>query len=248
MSQSQVFSQQEIERLSRQLEMLQKDAELERLYAVDKERRNQETKEDRLSKQLDATLKKLERAEEQIEHVHQREEHVHQREEHALLQFHDEASNHSGPVVPSSEPEITASHESLWLPLEHPPALTPLSITPSMEPVIIHGLSTVSSPTDEVISHSTQSYQVALAGLSSIPSVTDLISDSTQSHVITNSAVSPLQLPVFSMATVVTQSERVLEMGKPYSLTTIPIATPSVSWTGQRPLPLSCSSRQIVAS
>ena len=54
-----------------------------------------------------------------------------------------------------------------------------------MEPVIIPGLSTVSSPTDGVMSHSTQSYQVALAGLSSIPSVTNLISDSAQSHVIT---------------------------------------------------------------
>ena len=200
LSQSQVFSQQEIERLSRQLEMLH--AELERVHAVNEERRKWETKEDRLSKQLDATLKKLERAEEQIEHVHQR-------EEHGLAQSHDETSNHSGPVVPSSEPEteITASHESLWLPPEHPPVLTPLSITPSMEPVIIPGLSTVSSPTDGVMSHSTQSYQVALAGLSSIPSVTNLISDSAQSHVITNSAVSPLQLPVFSMATVATQSE-----------------------------------------
>ena len=47
LSQSQVFSQQEIERLSRQLEMLQKDAELERLHAVNEERRKWETKEDR---------------------------------------------------------------------------------------------------------------------------------------------------------------------------------------------------------
>ena len=186
-----------------------------------------------MSKQLDATLKKLERAEEQIEHVWQH-------EEHALTQSHDEASNYSGSVIPSSEPEteITASHESLWLPPEHPPVLTPLSIIPSMEPVTITELS-------RVMSHSTQSYQVALAGLSSIPSVTDLISDSTQSHVITNSAVSPLQLPVLSMATVATQSERVLEMRQPYSLTTIPIATSSVSWTRQRPLSLSCSSCQI---
>ena len=78
--------------------------------------------------------KRRSRAEEQIEHVRQR-------EEHALLQSHDEASNHSGPVVPSSEPEIeiTASHESLWLPSEHLPAPTPLPITPSMEPVIIPG-------------------------------------------------------------------------------------------------------------
>ena len=64
--------------------MLQKDAELERLHAVNEERRKWETKEDRLSKQLDATLKKLERAEEQIEHVRQH-------EEHALPQSHDEA-------------------------------------------------------------------------------------------------------------------------------------------------------------
>ena len=54
LSQNQVFSQQEIEQLSRQLDMLQKDAELERLCTVDEERRKWETKEDRLNRQLDA--------------------------------------------------------------------------------------------------------------------------------------------------------------------------------------------------
>ena len=56
-------------------------------------------------------------------------------------------------------------------------------------------------------------HAVTLGGLSSIPNVTDLISDSAQSHVIvTNSPVSSMQSPVFSMATVTTQSERVLGM------------------------------------
>ena len=59
LSQNQVFSQQEIEQLSHRLEMLQKDAELERLRTVDEERRKWETKEDRLNRQLDAALKKL---------------------------------------------------------------------------------------------------------------------------------------------------------------------------------------------
>ena len=59
LSQNQVFSQQEIKQLSHRLEMLQKDAELKRLPTVDEERRKWETKEDRLSKQLDAALKKL---------------------------------------------------------------------------------------------------------------------------------------------------------------------------------------------
>ena len=90
------------------------------------------------------------------------------------------------------------------------------------------------------MSRSTQSYPVTLAEPSSIPSVTDLItSDSAQSRVIVTER--PPQLPVFSMATVTTQSEQVKTMRQPYSL----ITTPSVSWTGQRP-PLSCCSRQIV--
>ena len=184
------------------------------------------------------TLKKLERAEEQIERVRQC-------EGHALPQSRDEASNHSGSVVPSPEPqtEITSSHESLRLPSEYPPALMPLSITHSVEPVTLPGLSTVPSLTDVIMSRSTQSYPVTLAEPSSIHSATDLItSDSIQSRVIvTESTVRPLQLPVFSMATVTTQSEQVMAMRQPYSL----ITSPSVSWTGQRP-PLSCSSRQIV--
>lgn len=181
--------------------MLQKDAELERLRTVDEERTKWEAKEDRLSKQLNAALKKLERAEEQIECVCQC-------EEHALLQSRDKASNYSGSVVlsPESETEVTTSHESLGLPSKHPPALMPLSTTHSVEPVTLPGLSNVSSLTDVVMSHSTQSYPVTLAGLTSIPSVTDLItSGPASSHVIhTESAVSPLQLPAFSMATVTT--------------------------------------------
>ena len=132
LSQNQAFSQQEVEQLSLQLEMLQKHAELERLCTVDEERRKWEIKGDQLSKQLDAALKKLERAEEQIEHVCQC-------EELALPQSRDEASNHSGSVVPSpeSQTEVTSSHESLRLPSEYPPALMPLSITHSVEPVTL---------------------------------------------------------------------------------------------------------------
>ena len=71
------------------------------------------------------------------------------------------------------------------------------------------GLSTVSSLTDVVMSHSTESYPITLAGLSS---VTHLISDSAQSHVIvTNSAVNPLQLPMFTLVTVTTESEQYWE-------------------------------------
>ena len=170
LSQNQVFSQQEIEQLLRRLEMLQKDAELERLCTVDEERRKWETKEDRLSRQLDAALKKLERTEEQIERIRQY-------EGHALPQSRDEASNHSGPVVPSPEPEteVTTSQESPWLPSEHPPVLMPLAISHSVESVTVPGLSSVSSLIDMIMSHSTQSYPVTLSGLSSVPSVTDLI-------------------------------------------------------------------------
>ena len=59
LSQCQMFSQQEIEQLSHWMEILQKDAEIERLHAVDEEIRKWETKEDRLSKQLDIALNKL---------------------------------------------------------------------------------------------------------------------------------------------------------------------------------------------
>ena len=238
LSQNQVFSQQEIEQLSRRLDMLQKDAELERLRTVDEERRKWETKEDRLNRQLDAALKKLERAEEQIEHVRQC-------EEHALPQSHDEASNHSGLVVPSPEPEteVTTSQGSLLLSSEQPSALTPLSTLHSAELVTIPGLSSVSSSTTMIMSHSTQSYPVMLSGFNSVPSVTDLMtSNSPQSPaIVTQSAINSLQLPVFSMATVTTQSEQVMPTRQSYSL----ITAPSVSWTGQRP-PLSCGARQIV--
>ena len=238
LSQNQVFSQQEIEQLSRRLDMLQKDAELERLRTVDEERRKWETKEDRLNRQLDAALKKLERAEEQIEHVRQC-------EEHALPQSHDEASNHSGLVVPSPEPEteVTTSQGSPLLSSEQPSALTPLSTPHSAESVTIPGLSSVSSSTTMIMSHSTQSYPVMLSGFNSVPSVTDLMtSDSPQSPaIVTQSAVNSLQLPVFSMATVTIQSEQVMPTRQSYSL----ITAPSVSWTGQRP-PFSCGARQIV--
>ena len=54
------------------------------------------------------------------------------------------------------------------------------------------------------MSHSTQSYPVTLLGLSSVPSVTDLIMyESAQSRVmVTQSAVNSLQLPAFSTANV----------------------------------------------
>ena len=232
LSQNQVFSQQEIEH------MLQKDAELERLRTVDEERRKWETKEDRLNRQLDAALKKLERAEEQKEHVRQC-------EEHALPQSHDEASNHSGLVVPSPEPEteVTTSQGSPLLSSEQPSALTPLSTPHSAQSVTIPGLSSVSSSTTMIMSHSTHSYPVMLSGFNSVPSVTDLMtSDSPQSPaIVTQSVVNSLQLPVFSMATVTTQSEQVMPTRQSYSL----ITAPSVSWTGQRP-PFSCGARQIV--
>ena len=95
------------------------------------------------------------------------------------------------------------------------------------------------------MSHSTQSYPVTLSELSSVPSVTDLImSESAQSCVmVTQSAVNSLQLPVFSMANVTTQSEQRMPIRQSYFLVT----APSVSWTGQRP-PLSCSASQIVTS
>ena len=96
-----------------------------------------------------------------------------------------------------------------------------------------------------VISHSTQSYPVTLSELSSVPSVTDLImSESAQSRMmVTQSAVNSLQLPVFSMVNVTTQSEQRMPTGQSYSL----ITAPSVSWTGQRP-PLSYSASQVVTS
>ena len=95
------------------------------------------------------------------------------------------------------------------------------------------------------MSHSTQSYPVTLLGLSSVPSVTDLImSESPQSHVmVTQSTVNSLQLPVFSTANVTTQSEQRMPTRQSYYL----ITEPSVPLTGQRP-PLSCSASQIVTS
>ena len=53
--------QREIQLLSQQLVMLKKDAELEQLCAVDKEKRKWEVKEERLSWQLNAALRKLDR-------------------------------------------------------------------------------------------------------------------------------------------------------------------------------------------
>ena len=95
------------------------------------------------------------------------------------------------------------------------------------------------------MSHSTQSYPVTLLGLSSVPSVTDLImSESAQSRMmVTQSAVNSLQLPVFTTANVTTQSEQRMPTRQSYYL----ITEPSVPLTGQRP-PLSCSASQIVTS
>ena len=70
-----------------------------------------ETKEERLSKQLDAALKKLERAERQIKCGYQH-------KESELPQSFDEVSNYSGPVVlsPVSENDcINNLTDSLWL-------------------------------------------------------------------------------------------------------------------------------------
>ena len=73
------------------------------------------------------------------------------------------------------------------------------------------------------MSHSTQSYPVTLLGLSSVPSVTDLItSESAQSRVmVTQSAVNSLQLPVFSTANVTTQSEQRMPTRQSYYLITV---------------------------
>ena len=43
--------------------ILKKDAKLEQLHAVDEERKKWETKEERLSQEIDVALKKLDRAE-----------------------------------------------------------------------------------------------------------------------------------------------------------------------------------------
>ena len=127
--------------------MLQKDVELERLHTVDEERRKWETKDDRLSRQLDVALKKLERTEV---------ERVRQCEEYALPQSRDEALNHSRPVVlsPELETEVTTSQESP----ERLPALMPLATPHSVESVTVPGLSSVSSLTDMIMSHSIQSH------------------------------------------------------------------------------------------
>jgi len=53
------------------MEILQKDAELERFCAVDEERKKSEFKEDKLSRQLDIALEKLEKAEAKIANLHQ---------------------------------------------------------------------------------------------------------------------------------------------------------------------------------
>ena len=122
----------------------------------------------------------------------------------------------------------------------------PLSTTShSVESVTIPGLSSVSSLTDVIMSHSTQSYPVSLSGLNSVPSVTDLITPNSAqySSVVTQSAVNPLQLPVFPMTIVTTQNERVMPTRQSYFL----ITAPSVSWAGQRP-PLSCGAMQTVTS
>ena len=52
LSQTQTFSRQEIEQLLNQMEMLQKDAELEWLHTVENERRKWKAKEDQLLQQL----------------------------------------------------------------------------------------------------------------------------------------------------------------------------------------------------
>ena len=102
--------------------------------------RKWETKEDRLSRKLDAALKKLERTEEQIERICQC-------EEHALLQSHDGALNQVV-SLPEPETEVTTLQESPWLPSKHPPALMPLATPYLVESVTVPGLSSVSSLTD----------------------------------------------------------------------------------------------------
>ena len=102
-------------------------------------------------------------------------------------------------MSPEPETKVTTSQESPWLPSEHPPALMPLATPHSVELVTIPGLSSVSSLTDVIMFHLTQSYPVILSGSSSVPSVTDLItSESAQSRVMV------LQLPVFSTENVTT--------------------------------------------
>ena len=96
----------------------------------------------------------------------------------------------------------------------------------------------VSSMTDMSRNLMTQPYSVTMSGVSNIPNVTYLImSDPAQSHlIVTRSAATPFQLPLFPVVTLTSQSRQVMPL---YSLVT----EPSVSWTGLRP-GLSTGARQ----
>ena len=129
-----------------------------------------------MSRHLDAALKKLERTREQIER------------KDAVPQSRDKASNHFGPVVPSPETEVTTSSmASVRAPTCTDaignPTLCRISNSTRIEQRIQFDR--------YVMSHSTQSHPVTLSGLSSVPSVTDLImSESAQSHVMVSYTIS----------------------------------------------------------
>ena len=91
--QSQKLSQQEIEQLSNQMEMLQKDTDLEKLHAVENERKKWEAKEDRQFQQLNEALKRSKRDKELSKCKYQCEENI-------LLQSSEEVT-YSGLAVPS---------------------------------------------------------------------------------------------------------------------------------------------------
>ena len=192
LSQNQMFSQQEIEQLSRQLEILQKDAELERFRAVEEERKKWELRENKLSRQLDIALEKLERAEAQIENLRQCGE-----TQSILLQSQDEVPEY--PVVLSSGSELqmgTSLQESLS---EQPPMLISISASQSTVPSMVSGPSSLRSMADQAMSLSAQPHTVVSPLSVTLP-----------------------QLPPFSLTTLTTQNEQLMPNRQLYSLLTEP--------------------------
>ena len=230
LSQSQTFSRQEIEQLSNQMEMLQKDAELERLHAVENEKRKWEAKEDRLLHQLDEALKRSKRAEKPSEHVQQC-------EENALLQSSEESLSYSGLAVPSSGSD-TRGTISQDLSSERLPALAMVSLS-TLHSTAIPVLSTVISSTGSQFTSfypETRPYPVtAILGCDSMSGTTDTMTCNSIQHgvMITQqagfSAVTSGRLPSFSTVTSTTWSLPAMSIRESWSTVT----EPSVSWRGQ---------------
>ena len=208
------------------MEMLQKDAELERLRAVENERSKWEAKEGRLLRQLDEALKRSKRAEELSERVHQC-------KENALLQSSDESLSYSGLAVPSSGSE-TGGRSLQDFSSEHLPASVSL-FTPHSTAVQVLN-TTINSTEFQSASFDpeTRPYPVtATLGCDSICGMTDVMTSTNltqHSVMITQSTgLSSHQLPSFSTVTSTTWSLPVMSMREPYSMVT----EPSVLWTGQ---------------